>query len=267
MTITLIPRKREENNDYHLNSYNTPARVQIGEQTISVLPDNIIQEAIDRIYCVGMQYRTKVMLGEEVSRPSGVLIKAEPDKVLQEVSITPQAYKRARKISNLFRRSEGSLEVAMHLFTHVGEKKHVITDVLPAYNQQVTQSRCRFAPYSPLLYPEELEYVGWCHSHGDHNTFHSPIDDVNVANKLPREGKRIKGVDITYLPSLVVNARASRPHCSLGIRYFDFDKNSYCNLIREVPLVFVKSEHKPVDFDLEDFIDREVVEDVTHRRH
>ena len=267
MTITFIPKPHEEKKDLSIRLYNTPPRVYQDGRRVNVLPDKVVQEAIDRIYAVAMQYRTQTLLGEGVERPRGVLIKAEPRRELKEVSITAQAYRRARDISNLFRRDDGSLEVAMHLFTHKDEEEPIITDVLPAYNQQVTPSVCRFAPHTPMLYPDELRYVGWCHSHGDHNTFHSPTDDSNVVNKLPREGNKLSEADVSYLPSLVVNVRGSRPHCSLGVRYFDYEKNSYKSLVKDVPLVVRKSKHRPVDFDLEAFVNREVVEDVSHRRH
>lgn len=227
---------------------------------IYLFSDKQVHDAQQRLY-INKKMRTieKIVDKEETPKHYGV---AEPvvgpSDIFQKIKITREAYDKAivaanevARIDNInTERTRYTPELFMNLLRHKNAPENLITNVLVAHNQEVSGGSCSRLTEGrssdvDWWQERDLEYAGWSHSHGDHNTFHSSIDDRQVNNSLNTGFHSLyksDGVTIHYLRSLVVNARSDEPFGLVGFRYWNLEKKEWDFSSREVPVEIVETD-------------------------
>ncbi|MBR9702705.1 hypothetical protein GOV10_01595, partial [Candidatus Woesearchaeota archaeon] len=153
----------------------------------------------------------------------------EASDLFQKIRISRPAYEKAVTAAQVI--GEGRVftpELFLSLMRHEDAPEDLVTNVLVAHQQEVSGGLCSRSTAGGILdsdwmYEHNYKYAGWSHSHGNHNTFHSGIDDRQVRaylNNGPCLQFKETDAKIGYTRSMVVNERGDTPFGLIGIQYW-----------------------------------------------
>ena len=111
-------------------------------------------------------------------------------KPVANIQITPEALEKAYRYAELAcEELDTAVECYGYLISPKETKDSIVRDVYLAPNQSVTSAHVRLEPGAVIAAGKELHeggyrVLGWWHSHGTMETFHSSIDDENIVRVL-----------------------------------------------------------------------------------
>jgi len=170
-----------------------------------------------------------------------ILLDKENDfaSYFNQIRITKEAYYKANLIAKRTAHLTGGNEVYMYLLNDKKRKEigdNAIRDAYILKDQKITSVECgrpsiKGESESLKDIEKQDKYLfAWGHSHGNLGTFHSSLTDVRNLDNLTAYGTKLKitpkpfscsdtSFIFRFIPSLVFNARNSRPSCAIGISY------------------------------------------------
>lgn len=206
--------------------------------------------------------------------------KSEDYKEINTIKITKEAFDKANQIAqrvvNVFKSPN---EVYLHMLNGRDKEDNVVREVYIPH-QNVTPSLCKTdTPYEykdrENISKQNYKIIGWAHSHGNFNPFHSGTDYDNLKHIQFTHGikKSINlktfsstnpyKVNIWYIPSLVFNAHNAKPAKAISIEYCDFRSDEVKHHINENPILEIIEEANNINTDQET-IDSDIWERVRH---
>ena len=187
------------------------------------------------------------------ARVPGVLASApERPAWLKEIRITQEAYQKAIRASRIAYDMQSS-EIYLHLARHKEAPPGLVTDVIVGHEQRATHSHCiqsstgLFASLEEL-WKRDLDYAGWCHSHGAYPPFHSSTDDTNLRSLVCDLGIPLLFGEwserVEYVPSVVINPRDDPAYGAIAVTYRLLGEGRRKTiLLKDVPVTVVEESY------------------------
>ncbi len=235
-----------------------PVCVEVDGVKRYFLSDKAVYENLKEMYEDKLRANTAVTLGlEYVPTVPGVIGVDCGSWLLDKINITKNAFDIGVEYV-IEMCIPNDLELSMHMLRHEDAPVGLVTELVPARDQEVSGVNCKYRNFFSPEYPER-KFGGWCHSHAYMNVFHSGDDDANVMRKLEREELTIPETTINYYPSLVLNAHGEY-HGAMGLRW-ELDSVEK-KIVDNIPVKFVDEPWDAIKVDFTEFRKENIREDI-----